>query len=70
MIDTAVPIPGEAVCPYCAHIVPIAPCPRLPGTWHASSYRCVTCGGQWYEVRDPITTTRYWEAVRAPAHPE
>lgn len=63
MIDTCIPNPGEAICPHCDHRIYTAPILRLPGTWDGRQYFCRGCGGAWKEIRDPLTTTRYWEPV-------
>lgn len=66
MQDTYVPAPAESTCPHCDRRVLTAPILRVPGSWAASHYLCLGCREEWFEIRDPITTTRYWEPVQVP----
>lgn len=69
MQDTTIRTPGETHCPHCDHGFPAGAGPMFPGGWSAHHYQCCHCGAEWSEIRDRITTTRYWDPVPEGARP-
>jgi hypothetical protein len=60
MEDCSPTVVGESHCPHCDAQMDDHALVLLPGSFIARRWHCLFCGGHWNEMRDVLTTTRYW----------